>query len=76
MRFSDPLKLYELAREIVTLSKEILLEKPGPHKTACLILDLLFGTVFQKFRKKLKNLNTFKYKMKHYYRNDLSNPNL
>ena len=28
------------------------MEKPGPHKTACLILDLLFGTVFQKFRRK------------------------
>ena len=26
--------------------------------------------------KKIRNLNTFKHKMKHYYLNDLSNPNL
>ena len=26
--------------------------------------------------KKTRNLNTFKHKMKHYYLNDLSNPNL
>ena len=30
----------------------------------------------QEILKKTKNLNTFKHKMKHYYLNDLSNPNL
>ena len=29
-----------------------------------------------KIIKKTRNLNTFKHKMKHYYLNDLSNPNL
>ena len=40
-------------------------------------MNLLFGAEFQKFKKKKeKRMNTFKHKTKHYYMNDLCNPNL
>ena len=45
-----------------------------PDKRVCLILDLLFGTEFQKFLRK-PEIWILSNKMKHYL-NDLSNPNL
>ena len=76
IKFSYRLKIWEQTQEIVFLSETILFEKPVPDKKGLSYIGSAIWYRIPEIFKKTRNLNTFKHKMKHYYLNDLSNPNL
>ena len=50
--------------------------KPSTEQKSLSYIGPAIWNRIPEFMKKTRNLNTFKHKMKHYYLNDLYNPNL
>ena len=76
MKFSDRLKKMRINTRKSFLKLNHPLRKTSTGQKSLSYIGPAIWNRISEIIKKTRNLNTFKHKTKHYYLNDLSNPNL